>query len=220
MNALKQRWQVWAIRIDSLSFRERILAFLAVTGVALSLMFVGLIEPDLKRQALMQQTVLDLEQDMLGLREQIARGEQKNQSGQDSELNRLQQQAEALKQEVRARESGLIEPARMIPALKSLLAEQPGLTLLALETEGVRPALAGPDGAATPLPPAETFYKHGVTLRVQGSYASLTDYITRIEGLPWTMQWDKLRIDASQHPKLELTLKLNTLSREPTWGRL
>ena len=88
-----------------------------------------------------------------------------------------------------------------------------------------KPALATPEAnvAAEPpasLPPAQTFYKHGVTIRLQGSYAELTRYVERLEALPWTMQWESVRLDAHAHPQIELTLKLNTLSREPTWARL
>lgn len=222
MGALKQRWQVWSMRLDALSFRERVLVFLGVAGVALSLMFVGLIEPALKRQEQMLLSATGLQQEMFTLREQLASSEQQNQSGFNSELGRLRAEADTLEQQLKAREGGLIAPGEMIVALKTLLAAQPGVTLLALETAPVQPALAAAatDAGAAPMPPAEPFYKHGITVRLQGSYAQLTDYVARLESLPWTVQWESLRLDAHQHPRLELTLKLNTLSREPTWARL
>ncbi len=224
MNALKQRWQVWALRIDALSFRERVLVFLAVAGVALSLMFVGLIEPALKRQEQMLQIASGLQQEIFGLREQLDSRERLSQDGHDGELTRLRDEAAAIERDVKARERGLIPPDRMVAALKALLAEQPGLTLLSLETDPVRPALASSTDAAAeaaaPTPAGETFYKHGVTLRVAGGYANLTDYLAHLERMPWTVQWESVQVDASRHPHLELTLKLNTLSREPTWARL
>ena len=55
---------------------------------------------------------------------------------------------------------------------------------------------------------------------MRGNYADLTAYLTRLESAPWTVQWESVRIDARQHPWLEMTLKLNTLSREPTWSHL
>lgn len=229
MDALKQRWQVWSMRIDALSFRERILVFLAVAGIALSLMFVGLIEPALKQQEQMLLSTSDLQQQVFTLREQLASSEQQNQSGINSELGRLRAEALALEQQAKAREDGLIAPTRMITALKTLLAEQSGLTLVALETEPGQPALPTPasDAEAAQTPPAEPpapsaklLYKHGVTVRLQGSYAQLADYVARLESLPWTVQWESVKLDAHQHPRLELTLKLYTLSREQTWARL
>lgn len=229
MDALKQRWQAWSMRLDTLSFRERILVFLAVAGVALSLVFVGLIEPALKQQEQMLASATGLQQEIFTLREQLAQSEQLNQSGLNTELGRLRAEAATLEQQVKARESGLIPPDKMIAAIKTLLTAQPGLTLVSLETEPPRPALgeatsdAGgtPDQASSPPAPAtEPLFKHGVTVRVQGSYAQLTDYVARLETLPWTVQFESVRLDARHHPRLELTLKLNTLSREPTWARL
>jgi len=228
-DALKQRWLAWSMRIDSLSFRERILVFLAVAGVALSLVFIGLIEPALKRQEQMLVNASGLQQEIFTLREQLTQSEQLNQSGLNTELGRLRAEASTLEQQVKARESGLIPPDKMIAAIKTLLTAQPGLTLVALQTEPPRQALdvatAETGGAPEQMPsgqapPAETFYKHGVIVRVQGSYAQLVDYVARLESLPWTVQWQSVKLDASQHPRLELTLELNTLSRESTWARL
>jgi MSHA biogenesis protein MshJ len=224
MDVLKQRWQVWSMRLDAMSFRERILVFLAVAGVALSLVFVGLIEPALKRQEQMLTIASGLQEEVFTLREQLTRSEQQTQSGLSSELARLRAEAEALERQVKTRESGLIPPDRMIAAIKTLLTAQPGLTLVALQTVPPRPALgeaaAATDAAGAPVPPAESFYKHGVILRVHGSYAQLADYVAHLESLPWTVQWESVRVDARKHPQLELTLKLNTLSREATWARL
>jgi MSHA biogenesis protein MshJ len=222
MDALKQRWQVWSMRLDALSFRERILVFLAVAGVALSLMFVGLIEPALKQQEQMLLSASDLQQEVFTLREQLASSEQQNQSGISSELGRLHTEAGTLEHQVKARESGLIAPAKMIAALKALLTAQPGVTLVALETVPGEPVLVAPasDAAPAQAPPADSFYRHGITVRLQGSYAQLTEYVARLEALPWAVQWESVKLDARRHPQLELTLKLNTLSREPTWARL
>jgi MSHA biogenesis protein MshJ len=229
MDALKQRWLAWSMRIDALSFRERILVFLAVAGVALSLVFVGLIEPALKQQEQMLVNASGLQQEIFTLREQLTQSEQLNQSGLNTELGRLRAEAATLEQQVRARESGLIPPDKMIAAIKTLLTAQPGLTLVALQTAPPRQALdeaAAETGGAPEqqpsgqAPPTEKFYKHGVTVRVQGSYAQLADYVARLESLPWTVQWQSVKLDARQHPRLELTLELNTLSRESTWARL
>jgi MSHA biogenesis protein MshJ len=225
MDSLKQTWKTWSMRIDALSFRERILVFLAVAGVALSLMFVGLIEPALKRQEQMLLSGAELQNEMFTLREQQASLDPLNQNGANSELGRLRAQVKTIEQQVKARESGLISPEKMIAALKTLMAEQSGLTLLALETEPGKPVLEAPAANAagetpTPIPPAEVFYKHGVTMRLQGSYAELTQYVARLESLPWTLQWELVRLDAHAYPRIELTLKLNTVSREPTWARL
>lgn len=228
MEALKQRWQVWSIRFDALSFRERILVFFAMAGIALSLMFVGLIEPELKRQERMLESSLALQQEISGLREQWAAIERESRTGIDSEAGRLRAEADALTQQIKAREARMVAPAKMVAMLRALVAAQPGLTLTALVAEPGQPASPAEETAgesqtqsvqpsSTPPPP---LYAHGVTVQVQGSYALLADYVSRLEHLPWTVRWHSVRIDASRHPRLELTLKLSTLSREPEWAWL
>lgn len=221
MNALQQRWQFWAMRIDALSFRERILVFVAAAGVAFSLMFIGLIEPALKQQEISVQTTAALQQEVSGLRERLAASEQSGKADKDLELQRLREAATQIEQTIKQRESGLIPPEQMFAVMKSMLAAQPGLTLLSVDTSPAQPAVPPPDDPQKPAAaPEKTFYKHGMTLRVSGGYAGLTDYLARLERMPWTVQWESVQIDASRHPNLVLTFKLNTLSRETTWARL
>ena len=227
MDALTQRWHGWAMRIDALSFRERVLVFVAATGVMLSLMFAGLVEPALKDEEQMLTAISDLQHEIFGLREQLALGERESRSGKNKAIDQLHAEAARLEQAIRDRERGMIAPGKMIEALKSLLAEQPGLTLISLETQAPQPVVkesegeAAASGAAQPqaVAPAEQRYRHGVELRVQGDYARLTGYVARLENLPWAIHWESLSLDASQHPRLELSLRLSTLSQEPTWAR-
>jgi MSHA biogenesis protein MshJ len=225
MDALKQTLKKWSMRIDALSLRERVLVFLAAAGVTLSLVFLGLIEPVLKQQEQMLQKTLGLQQEISALRAQLADNRKLNRPGIDDALEGLYAEARMIEQQVQVRENGLISPDKMISVLRILLDAHPGLSLLELETEAAQPVLAATmseaAGGATPaLLSGRAFYKHAVTLRLQGSYAELTAYVARLERQPWTVQWESVRLDANQHPRLELTLKLNTLSREPTWARL
>jgi MSHA biogenesis protein MshJ len=227
MEALKQRWQIWALRIDSLSFRERLLIFLAVVAATFSLMLGGLIEPALKEQEQMLLNVSTLHQQIVALKAQLFEAGQKSNSGKNTGLNRLRAEAAALEQTVKGHGGGMVPPEKMIDTLKSLLAAQPGLMLISLHTSAPSPIFKEDvnetAGAATPqttaVPPGDQLYKHGFELRVQGSYADLTEYVRHLESLPWAMLWEDLSLDASHHPKIEMTLKLNTLSREPTWAR-
>lgn len=230
MDALKQRWQVWSMRLDAMSFRERLLIFLAAAGVTFTLIFIGLIEPALKRQEQMMLSISGLQQEIFTLNDQLISTAQQHKRGENSEINRLLAEAGALEQSVRDRESGMIPPDKMIAVLKSLLTAQPGLRLMSLQTAAPRPVFKKDETGATAsevtvtppagaVVPAEQLYKHGIELQVTGSYAHLTEYIERLEGLPWAMQWESMGLDASRHPQLELTLGLTTLSREPTWAR-
>jgi len=69
-------------------------------------------------------------------------------------------------------------------------------------------------------PPAEVFLQSMGDDAPARQLHRIDHYVERLESLPWTMQWESVRLDAHAHPRIELTLKLNTLSRESTWARL
>ncbi|MFZ5491308.1 MAG: hypothetical protein ACOY6E_02245 [Pseudomonadota bacterium] len=220
MKALLLRWQQLVTRVDSLSLRERLLMLAAAAVVTLSLLFMVLIEPIQKRQQLMVLTTSGLQAEIGPLREQIAAAARLGQDGPGSELARLRDTATALQAEIDQREEGMVGPARLITTIRTLLTEQPGLELLEVATTPAQAALPIPDEQQQATPQTQTFYKYGITLRVRGRYADLTAYLTRLERESWTVRWESVRIDATQHPRLDLTLKLDTLSREPTWAPL
>ncbi|MGO9444372.1 MAG: hypothetical protein ACLPXB_06280 [Thiobacillaceae bacterium] len=229
MQPLKDQWRGWAMRIDALSFRERVLVLIALTGAMCSVMYLALIEPALKSQEEMVSNASSLQRDADLLRQRLAEAERDNNNGKIKEVDQLRAQATRLEQSIKQRERAMVAPDKMIGVLKDLLASQPGLTLVSLHTQEPQPVLEEtPDsvtaasGTATPASaqPPDQRYRHGVEIRVQGSYAHLTDYVRRLEHLPWAMQWDSMRLDASHYPQLELTLGLATLSRESTWAKL
>ncbi|MEW5788422.1 MAG: hypothetical protein AB1899_11275 [Pseudomonadota bacterium] len=115
----------------------------------------------------------------------------------------------------------LLAPRDTVRVLRDLLAGQPGLGLSRLETLAPEPlglAATTPTGIA-PAPGA-ALYRHGIRLSVTGDYDTLIRYLARLEELPAGFYWEKAELDASRHPRLELTLTLNTLSLEAAWLRL
>jgi MSHA biogenesis protein MshJ len=77
-----------------------------------------------------------------------------------------------------------------------------------------QPAAAPGDN---PAPFAGNLYRHGLELRVSGSYADLGAYVAALERLRPRLLWSGLELDATRHPKVELKLKLYTLSLEKAW---
>lgn len=222
MSPLQQQWQALSMRIDNLQFRERLLVFGAAATVLLAVLYTGLIEPSLKQQQLIRSTTDGLAAELAPLQEQLAAAERASQTDQDSEAARTAAAITAVEQEIETLQSRMLGPGEVSRLLKALLAEQ-DLSLLALSTDAAQPAL--PPAADAPTDPntapaVEPFYKHGITLRAAGSYENITAYLARLEQMPWTIRWESVRIDATHHPRLELTLKLDSISREATWSQL
>lgn len=57
-------------------------------------------------------------------------------------------------------------------------------------------------------------FKHGVHLRLAGSYTSLYEYLVRVEGSSWQLYWETLKYEVTAYPGAHLELKVYTLSSE------
>lgn len=57
-------------------------------------------------------------------------------------------------------------------------------------------------------------YKHGVLIRVAGSYAQLIQLMTEIEALQWKFYWESLDYTVKQYPNAEIDIRVFTLSSE------
>jgi MSHA biogenesis protein MshJ len=211
------------MRIDALTFRERLLLFLAAAAVLLAGLYVGLIEPSLKQQALARVTIETLTDELAGLHQQVAEAERASAADEAGDVTQTAAAIAAIEKDIEALQSRMMGPGEATRLLRALLAQRPQLTLLALTTEPPQPALPAPETDPAPqaaAPAAEPFFRHGITLRATGGYTDLAAYVEQLERLPWTVRWDSVRLDASQHPRIELTLKLDCISREPAWSQL
>jgi MSHA biogenesis protein MshJ len=137
-----------------------------------------------------------------------------------SRIAQLRQQIEELDASVRAVQRGLVSPKRMAAVLEEMLTRNRRVELVGLRTLPVTALVeratvpAAEDAAAAQL---RNVYKHGVEITLQGSYLDLLDYVARLEKLPWQMFWARTRMDASDYPRVRLTLTLYTLSLDRAW---
>jgi MSHA biogenesis protein MshJ len=96
------------------------------------------------------------------------------------------------------------------------------LRLLGVRTLPVAPlTLKAGDGASPPADRSDALptalYKHGIEIKVEGSYEDLVAYVERLEQAKLKLLWSSVLLSADAHPKLLLTLTVYTLSLEKTW---
>lgn len=222
-------------KIDALSPRERIILFILLLAGIWALMDTLLLAPTETARALEQQKLvaargqLEAAEDLLNLR-----------TSQPDPLLAARQRLSNVRAdlEARMRASSLLQARMVAPedrasVLQDILAGQPGLRLVSLDTLAPEPVgvpasdkaqttqqtPAAQTASATPTtpPPPAALYRHGVKLTLTGSYAALTRYMTRLERLPVGFYWARAELDAHAHPEISLTLILYTLSQEATW---
>lgn len=236
-------WKTHAARFDAMSNRERAMIAAAVLGGILFIGFSFFIEPALKGTAVAERAAAELRAQLAGARAQAAglqvRAGDPERAAQ-AELAELKRRIGETSARFSLMEGKLVPPQRVAGLLEDLIGHSAhsarvvpsgqgaGLRLLGLRTLPVSPVLeprgepaGAPKGAAQAAPrPAEAgagLYKHGVEIRLEGSYAELTAYLARLEKSPLKLLWSELALDAENHPRLVLTLTVYTLSLDRTW---
>lgn len=115
----------------------------------------------------------------------------------------------------------LVPPDQVTSLLEGVLSRERGLALVSLrklpvqrfQTGGAVAAKTESKGAAGD----RSIYQHSFEIEVEGSYAELHGYLTRLEKLPWQLFWGRATLDAGKHPRLKLTLTVHTLSLSKIW---
>ena len=119
----------------------------------------------------------------------------------------------------------VVRPEEMNGLLQGLLARQAGLRLISLKTLAPQSIVAGTTGAKAPAKeaqdkPAERvfdLYRHGVEIRLEGSYDDLQVYMAQLEKLPQRLLWGELVYRVIDYPRAEIRLTLYSLSPDKAW---
>lgn len=231
MSDLIKRWQHWTGLFNARSLRERVLITVGVVALVVAVLDTVLLSPlDLQQKRLSAQ--------LSEARTAIKAGEimmsaSNGQVDPDEVKRRYRDELRKQIAEMDARLQGLqkqlVPPDQMAKLLEGVLKKERGLTLVSLrklpvqryQTSGApaQPAAQQPAAGSEAMAGAaeRSIYQHSFEVSVEGSYAELYGYLSRLEALPWQLFWGKVTLDAGEHPKLRLTLTLHTLSLNKAW---
>lgn len=233
MKAMQTYWKNMAARIDALSMRERLMVFIAVAGVLITLLNFLFINPLIKRQKQLSEQIVQSQQSTAAMQSQIQDLLTNSSTDPDLALQvklaQLRSQAALSGKTLDDIQSKLVSPKQMPALLADILQHNRSVRLIALKTfpvEILNAKTATQSGAKTIPPVADTpmdvdtgnhIYKHGVEISVAGNYLDLTRYLGEIETLPWRMFWGKAIMAVADDHTVTLTLRLYTLSQDKTW---
>lgn len=214
-----------AARIDARTRRERLLLAAAVAVIVTLAWDVTLRAPLVERHAAAAQRIERLGADVTRLEASTRqlRDELDAAGGDGGALEALRARLAEVDRRLAARTLRVISPEQMVTVLRDVLAAESGLTLVALRNEGAEPVIAedrpvvtgeGADIEAREVP---RVFRHRVELVVRGEYFALLDYLKRLEGLRWELQWDALHIETQDYPTARATVSLSTLSLAEDW---
>jgi MSHA biogenesis protein MshJ len=226
-----------SVRYAGISRRERAVLLTGALLLVVGLGYLLMIEPTLtKRALLLKQMEGELAQQQ-SLRQSLSAPPADGSEALRLQLAETKSQLRAADQQFSEVRKGLVQPQQMGALLQSLLARHRGLQLLSLRSLPVaalsESGLANKARAAAPSGPAATasaagasaeqaadgawLYRHGVEIRIEGSYADLLAYVQALEQLPRRVYWGDLEIDARRSPVIVMTLTISTVSLEKTW---
>ena len=220
---LKQRLAQLADKVNSLSFRERVLIFLAAAFLLVSLVDALFLTPLLNQQKQLSAQILQQQEQMKAVQAQLTAlvraREADASSPQRERIRLLREQIAQGESYMKQRRDKLVPPAHMAALLEQMLNRNTHLQLVAMETLPVTPFIesVNEEGGVSAGSLERQIYKHGVKLVVRGSYADLTQYMLALEKLPTQMFWGLAKMTVPEHPVAELTLELYTLSLDKTW---
>lgn len=224
MSALRQQWQKINARYSALSQRERVMVALAlVLGPVLivNALFVEPLRGRLKslEGSLSTQSAAatQLQAEASNLQQQLNIDPD---AGRKAELAALI--AERDKLDARLQQFGevLVRPEEMNGLLERLLVRNNGLRLLSLKTlapHSVLPARAVGEAEGKPAERSFDLYRHGVEIRLEGSFAQLQAYLVQLESMQQRLLWGKLDYRVIDYPRAEMSLVVYTLSPDKTW---
>jgi MSHA biogenesis protein MshJ len=222
---MKAYWKKLAATYDAYSQRERWMIAAAVLGGIVLIGAMLFLDPAMKRSRLADQTLADQRMELTNLQAQIAALQSPAQDpdvAARSELAEVKRRLAELGSRFADIEATLVPPQRMPGLLEDLIGRSGGLRLLSLRTLPVAPVLdrkAG-DKTAEDKKVADVsvgLFKHGVEIKLEGSYQELASYLARLEKSPAKLLWSGVALSADKHPKLVLTLTVFTLSLDRTW---
>ncbi len=227
---MKSTWQKYAVKIDALSLRERVILFGGVLIVIVYLAFMLFLDPALARKKVLEAGIAQQQAEIQNIQSQIALLESRRVDPDAANLarrNGVKEQLAAIDLSLQEMSQSLVPAQNMKALLQDMLTHQPRLQLLALKTLPVAPLIekkAKPDkgekaDAAAPKTAGndENVFKHGIEITLQGSYADLHDYLSRAEKMRWRMFWSRASLNAEDYPRLKLTVTIYTLSLDKAW---
>lgn len=227
-------WLKYAAKIDAMSLRERVAVFVAIIAVILYVTKAFILDPVFLRKMALETGITQQRAEMQAIQTQIAALEALRGDPNAVNLarrNGVREQIAEIDLSLKDMRQNLVPAQNMRAMLQDMLTHQPRLQLLALRTLPVTPLVEKPPrpvetgavaGAAVapavkPATSDANVFKHGVEITLQGSYADIYAYLTRLEKLRWRMFWSRASLNAEDHPRLKLTLTIYTLSLDRAW---
>lgn len=223
---LKARWEAWESKFNAISRRERLMVSAAIVVGLVMLGSTLFIEPLFLKNRQAKNAIVQQSEDLAKLRLQVADLQEKLKfdpnAAKRAELAQIEATLKAHEATLNSDAGALVPPASMNVMLERMLGKQPGLRLVSLRslppssllaTAGDKKDAAGKAAKAGKV----DLYRHGVEIKVAGSYGELVQYLSQLESDGQKLLWGEVKLAVTEYPTAVLTLVVYTLSAEQAW---
>jgi MSHA biogenesis protein MshJ len=218
---LKEHWLDWSARFAALQQREKLMVAGAVLFAILFGGYTFWIEPAQLKKSRLQKTIAQQRDEQAQLATQLAaliRQTGDPDAANRAELERMEKRIAETRRDIQGFDRLLVPPEQAPTLLQALLARHRGLNLVSLTTLPPRPLIEKTANAdeKPAVSAGGNIYRHGIEIKVVGSYLDLLAYVAELEGNAQKLLWDGMHL-SSTYPVSELTLTVYTLSLESAW---
>ncbi|MDO8345741.1 MAG: MSHA biogenesis protein MshJ [Cellvibrio sp.] len=207
-------------KIDSRILRERVLIFVTLLAL-IFLLWNFLVQAgfDRERKTLQaQQTQIATEKK--GLESQVTALTMAMTMANDpvivkqNEINALNAVITEIESRLSGLSQGLISAEQLPKVLEEILRRTASVELLQVRTLAATELQLDAEKSAENNTRGTGVYKHGVLIRVAGSYTQLIQLMKELENLEWKFYWESLNYTVKQYPNAEIEIRVFTLSSE------
>lgn len=228
-------WQRLAQKIDALTLRERVIVFAMAALVLVALFNTLLLDAQYAEQNRLSQKIRQQRTVIAGMQAEIQQKATLQAIDPDSanqvRAQQLQRQITERQATLREMQKGLVSADKMSILLEDILRQNNTLKLVSVKTlpaislgEQMCAENAKQDAKGVNPPEArqaaDSIYKHGVEIVIQGRYFDIMNYLAQLEAMPWQLFWGQAALNADAYPRSTLTLRLFTLSLDQKWLNL
>ena len=226
---MMEQWKTLSARFAALQPREKYLVCAAVLAVIMLGGYNIWIDPALTRKAVAEKHIAQYRADMTTLGAQVSAFQMQLKdpdAASRAAIAESRQRLAELDRQLSGFGKELVPPEKMAFLLQTLLSRHRGLELVSLRTlpplpvipaqadkAGAKPAEAGK--AAAPDP--ENIYKHGIEIKLAGSYQDLLNYLGELENSSQRLLLGRMNLEVTKYPRVELTITVYSLSLDRTW---
>lgn len=215
---MRARLQAWRERFDAQPQRMRLLTLGAGLAVLLLLADSFWLTPafrEWKAQTEQHRLAAEAAAQLREAAGQRQRQLEEQVQSQRRELQDWQQRLGDAEAKLAQRGAQLVHASEMVGVLDAVIRQNAGLKLRSMQNLPRTELNADAAGKGGTM-----LYRHGVELVVEGRYAELLAYVQALQALPQRLLWGGMSLNAEQHPRLALTLRVYTLSQDKQWLEL